>query len=108
STASASSPDDGSAYASAYSSVDVANADIYISKTTVRTSGDFSYQTSTTTVKALNLPVNLKNPVKVEKSTSIEVNDAPSPPEGNVSAFKVDVDVYGENTLAYVSVDALS
>jgi hypothetical protein len=108
STASASSPDGESVYASAYSGVDVANADIYISKTTVRTSGDFSYQTSTTTVKALNLPVNLKNPVRVEKTTSIEVSDAPGPPEGNLATFNVDVDVYGENTLAYVSTDALA
>lgn len=107
-TASASSPDGGAVYASAYSGVDVANADIYISKTTVWTSGDLSYEASTTTVKALNLPVNLKKPVKVEKTTSVEVSDPPGPPEGNLAMFSVDVDVHGENTLAYVAVDALS
>ncbi len=108
STASASPPDGGSVYASAYTGMNVTNADIYISKTTITTSDDLSYESSTTTVKALNLPVNLTNPVRVEKTTSIEVSDAPDTPEGNLATLDVDVDVYGENTLADVSADVLS
>ncbi|SDB64855.1 hypothetical protein [Belnapia rosea] len=108
STASASSPDGGSVYASAYTGMNVANADIYISKTTITTSDDLSFESSTTTVKALNLPVNLTNPVRVEKTTSIQVSDAPGAPEGNLATLDFDVDVYGENTLADVSADVLS
>jgi hypothetical protein len=108
STASASSPGGGPGYASAYGGVDVAGADIYISKTTVTTSGDLAYESSTTTVKALNLPVDLTKPVRVEKTTTVEADDAPATQEGNLAVLVVNVDVHGDNTLASVSGEVLS
>lgn len=99
-------------FAFAVNDVIMSGGDVVIVKTKSRSfDGDGeSYFASTTKFIAINVPVDLKNPVLVEidNDMSLDDGDVYIDLEGNTSIAEFDVQAYGEDSLATVDVYSLA